>query len=151
MDGVAVFDGLDAMGDCDCGPVRHRGVQGTLHFALVIGVKRRSGLVEQQHFWTAQQHPRDRHPLLLAPRNVETADAHLSPQSVLSFLLHSRAFLHLLYLPFLLFFALFLPFLVHFLCLRFRLLDEGHRVSLLCGVSNLLLGGGSVVADVVSV
>ena len=49
---------------------------------LRLGIKRRSSLIQQQHFWLPNKGPSNRHPLLLATRKLNTslADHSVVPQ-----------------------------------------------------------------------
>ena len=48
----------------------HQIIQGSLNHLLALVVKRTRRLVQQQNFWILDHRPRNRHPLLLPPRQL---------------------------------------------------------------------------------
>ena len=70
------------MGDADGDEVPGELHQGAEDLPLVGPVQRRGGLIHQQHPRPLHQRPRDRHPLLLSPRQLAAPAPHVGLQPV---------------------------------------------------------------------
>lgn len=72
-DDVGVLDGGEAVRDDDHGAAGGGALERPLHEPLALRVQAAGGLVEEQDGGPPDQRPRDRHPLLLAPRQRHPA------------------------------------------------------------------------------